>query len=143
MPFFENQSRDQLRQMYFDAWQRRRGGLPLEALQAQIADVIELHPEYHPAVLHPDALQHDYTPEQGQSNPFLHMGLHLAVRDQVVTDRPGGLRRAFEELAARVGSIHDAEHRLMECLAETLWEAQRAGTPPDEQKYLERVRGLR
>jgi hypothetical protein len=128
--------------MYCDAWQRRRAGLPLEPLQAQIADVIELHPEYHSALEQPHILERDFAVQQGQSNPFLHMGLHLAVRDQLATDRPAGIRPAFEAIAARVGSPHDAEHQFIECLAETLWEAQRAGLPPDEQAYLARVQRL-
>ena len=139
MPFFESQSREQLRQMYLEAWQRRRAGSPLEPLQAQIAAVIELHPEYHAALENPEVLARDYTPQQGQSNPFLHMGLHLAVRDQLATDRPAGIKALFDGIARRDGSLHTAEHRLIECLAETLWEAQRAGLPPDEQAYLMRV----
>jgi hypothetical protein len=140
MPFFDNQSRDELRRVYVEAWRKRREGLPIEPLEAQVADVIALHPEYH-AVLErgADALGRDYTPEGGQSNPFLHMGLHLAVRDQIATDRPAGIRQAFTSLAARLGSEHEAEHRIIECLAETMWEAQRSGRPPDETAYLQRV----
>jgi hypothetical protein len=140
MPFFDNQSRDELRRVYVEAWRKRRAGLPIEPLEAQVADVIALHPEYHAALERgEDALARDYTPEGGQSNPFLHMGLHLAVRDQIATDRPAGLRQAFERLAARVGSAHEAEHRIIESLAETMWEAQRSGRPPDEAAYLQRV----
>jgi len=142
MPFFQDQSRDQLRQMYRAAWQRRRAGLPLEPLQLQIADIIELHPEYQAALERPEILEQDFTVQQGQSNPFLHMGLHLAVRDQLATDRPAGIRMAFEAVAAHLASSHDAEHQLIECLAEALWEAQRAGLPPDEQAYLARVSRL-
>lgn len=140
MPFFDNQSRDELRRVYVEAWRKRRAGLPSEPLEAQVADVIALHPEYHAALERgEDALARDYTPEGGQSNPFLHMGLHLAVRDQIATDRPVGLRKAFESLATRIGSAHDAEHRIIECLAEAMWEAQRSGRPPDEIAYLQRV----
>jgi hypothetical protein len=143
MPFFDTQSRDQLRQAYIDAWRRRREGLPLAPLEMQIADVIALHPEYHIALERPDAvLDRDYSPEGGQSNPFLHMGLHLAVRDQIATDRPAGIRAAFDAVARRMGSAHDAEHQLIECLAETMWEAQRSNLPPDEVAYLTRVRQL-
>ncbi len=143
MPFFDTQSRDQLRQTYVDAWRKHRGGLPLEPLEAQIADVVALHPEYHAALERTlSVLERDYTPEGGQSNPFLHMGLHLAVRDQLATNRPPGIRKAFESIARRLASQHDAEHRLIECLAETLWEAQRAGLPPDEAAYLQRVRKI-
>jgi uncharacterized protein DUF1841 len=140
MPFFDNQSRDELRRVYVEAWRKRRAGLPIEPLEAQVADVIALHPEYHAALERSeDAVGRDYTPEGGQSNPFLHMGLHLAVRDQIATDRPAGLRQAFERVAARVGSAHEAEHRIIECLAEAMWEAQRLGRPPDEAAYLQRV----
>ena len=140
MPFFDNQSRDDLRRVYIEAWRKRREGLPIEPLEAQVADVIALHPEYHAALERgDDALDRDYTPESGQSNPFLHMGLHLAVRDQIATDRPAGIRKAFQSVAARLGSEHEAEHRIIECLAEAMWEAQRSGRPPDEAAYLQRV----
>jgi hypothetical protein len=143
MPFFHDQSRDDLRRVYIEAWRKRREGLPVEPLEAQVADVIELHPEYQAQLERPDdVVDRDYTPEGRQSNPFLHMGLHLAVRDQIATDRPAGIRRAFEAIAARTGSIHDAEHRMIECLAEALWEAQRAGRPPDEAGYLRRVQQI-
>jgi hypothetical protein len=141
MPLFDTQSRDQLRAAYIEAWRKHRERLPMEPLEMQIADVIELHPEYQRALEDSDnALDRDYSPEGGQSNPFLHMGLHLAVRDQLATDRPPGIRQAFQQLTARAGSPHDAEHELIECLAETLWEAQRGGLPPDEQAYLARAR---
>ncbi len=144
MPIFDTQSRDQLRAVYIDAWRKRRAGLPMEPLEMQVADVIELHPEYHASLeAGGEVVDRDYTPEGGQSNPFLHMGLHLAVRDQLATDRPPGIRRAFEDVVRRMGDSHEAEHRMIDCLAETLWEAQRSGLPPDEQTYLERVRRLR
>jgi hypothetical protein len=143
MPFFHGQSRDELRRVYIEAWRKRREGVPMEPLEMQVADVVGLHPEYQAMLERPDeAVDRDYTPEGGQSNPFLHMGLHLAVRDQAATDRPPGVRAAFERLAARKGSAHDAEHAMIECLAQTLWEAQRAGRPPDEAAYLERIRRL-
>jgi hypothetical protein len=142
MPFFHNQSRDELRRFYIEAWRKHRERLPMEPLEAQIADVIALHPEYQPALENPDALDQDYTPETGQSNPFLHMGLHLAVREQVATDRPQGIRAAFAALASRMGSPHDAEHQMIECLAEALWDAQRSGRAPDESAYLQRVLSL-
>jgi hypothetical protein len=143
MPIFDTQSRDQLRRVYIDAWRKHREGLPMEPLEAQVADVIALHPEYQAALERPDeVVDRDYSPEGGQSNPFLHMGLHLAIRDQIATNRPPGIRVAFEALAARMSSSHDAEHRMLECLAEALWEAQRAGRVPDEQAYLRRIQGL-
>lgn len=133
--------RNELRKMYADAWKKRCDGTPVSPLEAQIADVIEIHPEYHDAVSDDD-LDKDYTVEGGQSNPFLHMGLHLGIREQVATNRPEGIRSVFETLAARTGDAHHAEHQMIECLAETLWEAQSQNKAPDEQKYLERLRQL-
>lgn len=143
MPFFHDQSRDQLRQMYIEAWRKRRERMPMEPLEAQIADLIELHPEYQAALEDPDrVLDRDYSPEGGQSNPFLHMGLHLAIREQIGTDRPAGVREAYIGIARRLGSEHDAEHQMIELLAQALWEAQRSGLPPDENRYLEQIRRL-
>jgi hypothetical protein len=139
---FANSSREELRRRYLAAWQRRRDGLPLEALDAQIADVIELHPEYQPMLEDPDALAAEFTVEQGRINPFLHMGLHLGLREQLATRRPPGIEQVHARLAAKLGGTHEAEHRMIEVLAETLWEAQRAGRAPDEQRYLERLRRL-
>jgi hypothetical protein len=140
MPFFDTQSRDQLRASYIEAWRKRLGKVPMQPLEMQIADVVELHPEYQRALENPDSvLDRDYSPEGGQSNPFLHMGLHLAVRDQLATDRPQGIRSAFDSIVRRTGDMHAAEHELIECLAETLWESQRSGLPPDEQAYLARA----
>jgi hypothetical protein len=142
MPFFDTQSREQLRRAYMDAWRKHRERLPMEPLEAQIADVVVLHPEYHPKLeREEDALNQDYSPESGQSNPFLHMGLHLAVRDQIATDRPKGIRSAYEAIAGS-RDPHEAEHMMIECLAEAIWESQRSGRPPDEQAYLESIRRL-
>jgi hypothetical protein len=140
---FAGSDRDQLRRAWLEAWRKHRGGLPLEPLEAQLADVIAAHPEYH-ALLEggPETAAREWTPEDGESNPFLHMGLHMAVREGVSTDRPPGLRAAFLALAGTSASGHEAEHRLLECLAEALWEAQRAGRPPDEATFLARVRRL-
>jgi hypothetical protein len=107
-----------------------------------MADVVELHPEYAPLLDDAASLDRDWTPEGGQQNPFLHLGLHMAIREQVGTDRPAGIAAAHAALARRLGSVHEAEHAMLEKLAETLWEAQRLGRVPDEQAYLDAVRRL-
>ena len=135
------QDRHELRKMYADAWRKQVAGQPMSPLEAQIAAVVAEHPEYHDAVTGED-LDREYTPEGGRTNPFLHMGLHLGVREQVATDRPAGIRKLFETLAASKGSAHNAEHAMIDCLAETLWEAQSKNSLPDESAYLERLRRL-
>ena len=135
------QDRTELRKMYVEAWRKRRERLPMSPLEAQIAAVVEWHPEYHGEVTG-DGLDRDYTPDGGRSNPFLHMGLHLGIREQVATDRPAGIARIHETLTLATGDAHLAEHQMIECLAETLWDSQNQGVAPDERKYLERLRRL-
>ncbi len=135
------QDRGELRRMYAKAWRKRCQRKPLSPLETQIADVVELHPEYHEDLTSGD-LDRDFAPEDGRSNPFLHMGLHLGIREQVSTDRPAGIAAVYNALTAKSGDPHAAEHQMIECLAETLWEAQGGGGPPDEDRYLERLRRL-
>ena len=134
------QDRNELRKMYADAWQKHCDKHPLTPLEAQITQVIEDHPEYHEAVA--GDLDRDFTVEGGQTNPFLHLGLHLGIREQVSTNRPAGIAGIFKALATRAGGSHDAEHRMIDCLAETLWEAQSGNKAPDEAADLERLRNL-
>ncbi len=134
------QDRHELRKMYADAWQKHCDKTPLSPLEAQVAQVVEEHPEYHEAV--GDDLAKDFTVEGGKTNPYLHMGLHLSIREQVATDRPTGIAAVFLLLADKAGDSHTAEHRMIDCLAETLWESQRDQSPPDELQYLERLRQL-
>lgn len=142
MPLFDQLSREQVRRMYLEAWRKYCAQLPLEPLEGQIAAVIAEHREYLPLLESPEALEAQFTPEGGRENPFLHMGLHLALREQVATDRPAGIARIHETLAHRFADAHAGEHAMLECLAEALWEAQRTGRAPDELRYLERLRTL-
>jgi hypothetical protein len=138
---FGGYTREQLRSSYAEAWRKHVARIPLTPLESLIAEVIGHHPEYQSLVGDAEAAQ-AFEPSAGSAaeNPFLHMGLHLAVREQLSIDRPPGVRQVREALAARLGDAHDAEHVLMEALAETLWEAQRGGQPPDERRYLDRAR---
>ncbi|WJW76798.1 DUF1841 family protein [Thiohalobacter sp. IOR34] len=130
-------NRDQLRQVYCEVWRRHREGQPLAALDAQILEVILQHPEYHALLDDPEqALGRDFRPEDGQSNPFLHMGMHLAIREQLATDRPAGIGRRYRELLPDFADPHRLEHAMMECLGQILWEAQRSGRAPDDSRYL-------
>lgn len=135
------QDRGELRRMYADAWRKRCEEKPLSPLESQIAAVIEQHPEYQADITDSD-LDRDYAPDGGRTNPFLHMGLHLGIREQVATNRPAGIARIHQALTAKTGDAHAAEHQMIECLAETLWEAQSQNSPPDEKKYLLRLQRL-
>ncbi|MGB3917654.1 DUF1841 family protein [Thiothrix litoralis] len=129
--------RDSMRRYYLQCWQKFQQKQPMDALEQQVASVIAEHPEYHALLERTDsALQRDYLPENAETNPFLHMGLHLGIREQVATNRPTGIRELYQQLVIQYGH-NDAEHRMMDCLAESIWLAQRNQTAPDEAAYLE------
>jgi len=134
-------SRDQARRFFIDAWGKYRRRELLTSMEHLAVDIVLAHPEYH-ALLDDEerALASDYGPESGELNPFLHLSLHLAVEEQLGIDQPPGLRAAFESILARRAQRHDALHAVLECLGETIWRAQRDGTPPDGEAYLECVR---
>lgn len=136
-------NREALRRYYFDAWHKYRTGMPLTPLEDQIVGAVLAHPEYHPALEKPDhTVDKDYLPGIGDANPFLHLGLHLGLQEQIATDRPAGLRAIHAQLLLRYGDPHATEHAMMECLADILWQAQRNARPPDEHLYLQRLREL-
>ena len=135
--------RDSLRRYYCTVWDKAQSGQSLEPLEQLIAGVIREHPEYQPALTNAEtALGREYTPEMGETNPFLHMGMHIAIQEQLGGQRPEGIVEVYQQLCRRLGDRHAVEHRMMECLGETLWEAQRSHTEPDERVYLERLRRL-
>jgi Domain of unknown function (DUF1841) len=137
------QDRDQLRRMYCEAWSRHQQHLHMEPLQAEIAAVVAQHPEYHALLENPDqAVGKEYLPDLGETNPFLHMGMHLAIREQVSTNRPEGILTLYQQLALVCDDLHALDHQLMECLAEMIWQAQRDGSMPDEDRYLECMKKL-
>ena len=138
-----SQDRDQLRNAYVQAWKKTRADQPLDPLEQQLVRVISEHPEYH-ALLEDEetALHRDFSPEAGEVNPFLHMGLHIAVREQLATERPAGIRKAFRNLQRRGVNPHEAEHRVMECLSRAMWDIQHNGRPFDDTVYLKCIRNM-
>lgn len=127
-------SRDQVRDMFFGTWQKYRAGQPLAGVESLALDVILQHPEYHGVLSLPGKFRDkDYTDE---TNPFLHMSLHVALEEQLSIDQPPGIVRLFNELLLRKGDKHEALHHALECLAETVWRAQRDQAPPDAAAYL-------
>ena len=131
-------TREEARRFLIDAWRKFRAGAPISALERQAAGLIALHPEYHAMLDAPERhVERDFAPESGTVNPFLHLSLHLAVAEQLAIDQPTGIRAEFERLRAARGDEHAALHAVVECLGETLWQAQRARTGPDASVYLE------
>jgi hypothetical protein len=134
--------RDEIRRVFVDAWRKHREGLPLEPLERSIAAVIEAHPECQALMTDPDALSRDYSVEGQDTNPFLHMGMHITIIEQIACDRPSGIRALYDRLRARYPDTHALEHAMMQCLAESLMDSRDRGGPPDERRYLACVQRL-
>lgn len=127
-------SRDEVRELFFGAWRKYRQGIALAGIESLALEVMLQHPEYHAVLESPNRYRDkDYVDE---SNPFLHMSLHLALEEQLSIDQPPGIRARWQALLARSASRHEALHQALECLAETLWRSQRNATPPDAAAYL-------
>jgi len=137
-----NPTRDQAREFLFEAWRKHGEGMPLTPLEDIAAQLIVQHPEYHPVLEDRERyLDRDWKPEGGETNPFLHLQMHLAIEEQLSIDQPPGIRAAVEALARRLDSLHSARHAVMECLAEMVWNAQRHGAAFDNAAYLDCIRG--
>ncbi|MGD2119376.1 MAG: DUF1841 family protein [Chromatiales bacterium] len=128
--------RNQIRQVFFTAWNKRLQGDNLSALENIIVTVIDEHPEYHKLLQDADsALDRDWTPEQGETNPFLHMGMHISIQEQLGADLPAGIKLIYQQLLQKYGKAHEVEHQMIDCLGLVLWQAQTSGRQPDLQDY--------
>lgn len=131
-------SREQVRELFFGTWRKYRAGEPLAGVEGLALEAILLHPEYHAMLADPEGTRaREYFPELGETNPFLHLSLHVALEEQLSIDQPAGVRAAFGALLARCDDRHAALHEAIECLAELVWRAQRDAAPPDGAAYLE------
>ena len=136
-----NPSQADVRRFFCAVHAKGREGQPLDALETLAGQWLLEHPEYEADMSDADAaLARAYDGADGQTNPFLHLSMHLSISEQCSIDQPRGIRQAVELLAARRNSLHDAHHEVMECLGQMLWESQRAGRPPDGQAYIDCVR---
>ncbi len=125
-----------MRQVFFDTWQKYKQSQALQGVESLLIDVILLHPEYHSILENQDKyLDFDFPPEQGKGNPFLHMSLHVTIEEQLSIDNPKGIRQHFQTLQQKRDK-HDAQHVLLECLAEAIWKAQRNESADLEEDYV-------
>ena len=132
-----NPSRDQVRDFFFQAWAKFRAGQPLSDLETMAVEHITRHPEYHAVLAQPERYrEREWAPEQGETNPFLHLSMHVSISEQLSIDQPAGIRASYERLRVRLGDEHAAQHAVMDCLGEMIWRAQRDSRPPDGEAYL-------
>jgi hypothetical protein len=134
-------SQHDVRRFFCETHAKQREALPLTPMETLAAQWIAEHPEYHTELADVQAaLAANYSVEAGRSNPFLHLSMHLTITEQVAIDQPRGIKQAHDLLAVRLGSVHEAQHQVMECLGDMIWTSQRSGVPPDGLAYLDCVR---
>ncbi|MBQ0937712.1 DUF1841 family protein [Ideonella paludis] len=134
-------SQNDVRRFFCDTFAKQRQGQPMAPIEVLAAGWMDEHPEYHADLADVEAaLAAVYTVDDGRTNPFLHLSMHLTISEQVSIDQPRGIRQAVELLAAKRNSLHEAQHEVMECLGEMIWQSQRSGQPPDGLAYLDAVR---
>jgi hypothetical protein len=135
-----NPSQEDVRRFFCTVHTKSRAGQALDALETLASQWLDEHPEYDADLADAQAaVSRLYDGQDGRTNPFLHLSMHLSISEQCSIDQPRGIRQAVELLAARRDSLHDAHHEVMECLGQMLWESQRAGRPPDGQAYVDCV----
>lgn len=133
-----NPSREQVRQFFIEAWQKYRQKQLLSPLENMAVNLVQQHPEYHELLESPEAVEQDFSVEKGQTNPFLHLSMHLAIQEQLSINQPPGIKPAYDRLVATL-EPHEASHRIMEALGEVIWEAQRLNKPLDNERYIELI----
>ena len=126
-----------VRRFFCSIYAKTQTGQALDAIEKIASLWMDEHPEYHAELADQDAaLANMAKPEDGNSNAFLHLSMHLSISEQCSIDQPRGIRQATELLAHRRGSLHDAHHEVMACLGNMIWESQRSGRPPDGNTYV-------
>lgn len=133
---FFSHDRNQLRQVFFQAWRKARSGETLEPMEQIIANVLEQHPEYHNFFENPANLEKDFSPEMGETNPFLHLSMHISIHEQLTINQPAGIKDEYQKLLAKWQDPHKVEHDMMDCLGEMIWKAQRENRAPNQNDYL-------
>lgn len=140
---FAGQDRGRTREVFFHAWREHREGRPLEGVEKLIVQVVLRHPEYHSLLDRPEAARdRDYFPDSGETNPYLHLGMHIAIEEQLAIDQPRGIRGLYRKMLEHLPDEHAVQHRMMDCLGEMLWQASRDATAPREPVYLDCLRRL-
>lgn len=133
-----NPTREQVRDFFFGVWAKARAGEALSALEAMALSVALEHPEYHEVLGNPERYrERTWTPEGGETNPFLHLSMHLAIEEQLSIDQPPGIAERVRALERKLDSPMAARHVVMDCLAEQVWQAQRNAVAFDNTAYLD------
>ena len=134
-----SQDRSKQREFLAKSWQKHINAQILEPLELQLALIVQKHPEYQALI---NDINLEYFPEQGKTNPFLHINLHLALQDQLALDQPIGINDIYKKLIVIHSDTHEVEHMMMECIAEMIFNSQKNNTTLDQDNYLINLKNL-
>ena len=135
---FFSQDRNQLRQVFFNAWKKNTTGEMLDPMENMIVNALKLHPEYHRFFSQAESnADKDFSPELGETNPFLHLGMHISIHEQLSINQPTGITEYYKKILQQTNDPHETEHQIMDCLGEMIWKAQREQQPPSEKVYFD------
>ena len=137
------QDRESSRQVFYNVWNKHQQGDILEPLESLLLSIILQHPEYHSVLNDAENMASDFVSDEGNHNPFLHMGLHIALHEQISTDRPSGIASLYATMLGRCLDEHKLQHQIMDCLQQSIWLAQTQGQTADEDTYMESLRMLK
>jgi len=138
-----NPTREEVRRFFCDTWKKKTDGHILDRMETLAGDWMVEHPEYQTLLGDPEgAITQDYPPERGETNPFLHLSMHLSISEQISINQPPGIKEIADKLSQKLDSMHEAQHLIMECLGQLMWEAQREGKPLNPEDYLEALKKL-
>src|SRR5262245_47354018 len=96
-------SKDEVRRFFRETWRKHRESRVLTPLETIALDWIVEHPEYHDLLAQQPPEDEDYRVDEGRTNPFLHLSMHLAIAEQLSVDQPPGIRAAYQRLVPRLG----------------------------------------
>lgn len=130
-----NPNREQVRFFFIETWRKYNAKQTLSDMEKIAISWMLEHPEYI-NFYKEDFLDKDFAVEMGQTNPFLHLSMHLAVEEQTKANQPPGIQNAFESLKHKLGSKHDAAHEVFDCLAEQIYQNQKYNTEFSSTSYL-------
>ena len=114
----------------------------LSELEKIAYSIILEHPEYNYIFENQEKyLDYQWLPEDGIINPMLHLALHMAVTEQLSVTKLSAITSTEintlqQQILQKYPIRHQAEHQLMECLAEMIFHAERSKTPPNIDIYI-------
>lgn len=136
-----NPNQKDVRNFFFTTYNKAHENQLLTDIEKIAYSIILEHPEYHYIFKNQEKyIEHQWLPEDGNINPILHFSLHMAIIEQLSIASPHGINELFKQALQKSQSKHDAEHELMECVAEMIWHAGQNKTTPNMDIYLNCIR---